>query len=161
MSGNMEDRKLESLIRDYLKESKLMHLATSVNNQPWLCHVWFSYDKNLNIYFISKPYRRHVKELLKQPKVAGGMVNIKLVGLGQKVRGLSFQGKAEEVKGAGLLKAYSCYVGRWPKAKKNLNIKAIISRGVGSRIYRIRPKTFVLFDEVNYPEEPRQEFKVK
>lgn len=36
---------LKKIIEDYLKEAKLMQLATSVDGQPWVCSVWFAADE--------------------------------------------------------------------------------------------------------------------
>ena len=66
--------KLKKLIEDYLKEAKLMQLATAVDNQPWVCNVWFAADKELHIYWFSSTTRRHSSEVLKNNKVAAAIV---------------------------------------------------------------------------------------
>ena len=149
---------IRELIREYLQDSKLMHLATSVNDRPWLCQVWFAYDEGLNLYFISKDSRRHSKEILAQSRVAGGMVNHSLKGFGQKVRGLSFEGWAEELSGKKEIgAAFRIYSKRWPKAKDHYRLEELSSGESHSRIFRILPERYVLFDEVNFPQQPRQE----
>ena len=65
---------LKKLIEDYLKEAKLMQLATSANNQPWACSVWFGSDEDLNIYWFSSTTRRHSKEVMENPKVGAAVV---------------------------------------------------------------------------------------
>lgn len=84
---------LKKLIRDYLKEAKLMQLATSVNNKPWVCSVWFGFDVDLNIYWFSSTKRRHSKEVMKNPKVGGAIVYPHTPK--DPPRGLQFEGTAK------------------------------------------------------------------
>ena len=65
---------LKKLIKDYLSQAQMMQLATSVNDQPWVCNVWFAADEDMNIYWFSSITRRHSKELLKNNKVAAAIV---------------------------------------------------------------------------------------
>lgn len=51
-----------------------MQLATSLDNQPWVCNVWFAADTKLNIYWFSSITRRHSDEVTKNQKVAGAIV---------------------------------------------------------------------------------------
>ena len=62
------------LIKQYLEDAKLMQLATSIDNQPWVCSVWYAADKDLNIYFFSSTTRRHSEELLKNNKISAAIV---------------------------------------------------------------------------------------
>jgi len=50
-----------------------MQLATALDNQPWVCSVWFAADKDLNIYWFSSTTRRHSGEVLKNKKVAAAI----------------------------------------------------------------------------------------
>lgn len=84
---------VEKAIREYLPEVVHMSLATSHENKPWVCEVHFVYDNDLNLYFISKPHRRHSQEIETNPNVAGNIV--KQHGVGEKPRGVYFEGTAE------------------------------------------------------------------
>lgn len=150
------------LVRTYLSECKLLHLATSIKDQPWVSNLWFAYDPELNLYFISKKDRRHCTELKKQPKVAGGIVSSKFEGPDQKVRGLSFQGLAEEIHDDdAVTEAYKIYEKRLPQLGKAYPLAQILSIDAKPKMYKIVPSLFVLFDEENFPENPRQELKLK
>ncbi len=151
---------VEKLIREFLQVSKLMQVATCIDNQSWLAHVWFSYDEDLNLYFISRNDRRHSREIRSQPKVAGGIVNPPFEGLGQKVRGLTFQGVAEEVQSSSIREAYGHYQKRWIKVVEHVRLEDIINGVTKVRVYKITPTLYVLFDETNFPKQPRQEFQV-
>ena len=150
---------IENLIRGYAAGGLLMQVTTCNSGQPWIAHVWFAFDEQLNFYFISNRARRHSKEIRVSPKVACGIVHPHLEGLGQKVRGLTFEGVAQEIglAGADLDDAYSCYSSRWPNASSYVKKDDIARDLTQVRFYRIRPTLFVLFDEVNFPDNPRQE----
>ena len=148
---------LRKIIEDYLKEVRLMSLATSLDNQPWVCSVWFAADADLNIYYFSATARRHSEEIVKNNKVAGAIV------LPQSPkdppRGLYFQGTAELLHNQDDIdEAISVYADRiFPKKK----IKEFMNnKEKQHKFYRIKPTSFVLFDAVNFPNNPRQEFKL-
>ncbi|MEK6848205.1 MAG: pyridoxamine 5'-phosphate oxidase family protein [Nanoarchaeota archaeon] len=149
--------KLKELIEDYLKRAKLMQLATSVNNQPWVCSVWFAADENMNIYWFSSNTRRHSKELLKNNKVAAAIV---IPQTPKDIpRGLQLQGTAEElIKEEDIAKAISAYEGIIFERK---TIDELMNdKKKPHKFYRIRPNQFVLFDMVNFPDNSRQEYNL-
>ncbi len=143
--------RLEQLIRDYLKEGRLMQLATVKDGQPWICTVNYSVDENNNLHWISLKNRRHSQELTAHQKVAGAIV--KNPGVKQ---GLQFEGIAEEVKYDDLEKVNAIHSERY--GHKPERLEQAKSGDPNSRTYyRLKPTLFVLFDEINYPENPRQE----
>lgn len=79
---------IEKVIREYLPYVIHMSLATSHGNKPWVCEVHYVFDKDLNLYFMSKSSRRHSKEIEMNEYVAGNIV--KQHELGQKPRGVYF-----------------------------------------------------------------------
>lgn len=148
---------LETLIKGYLKEAKLMQLATSVDNQPWVCSVWFAADEDLNIYWISSTTRRHSDEAIKNPKVAAAIVLPHTPK--DSARGLQLQGKAELLtKQEDIDKAAFLFTGRIFTEEKIKEFMA--SEKYPHRFYKIKPSQFVLFDTVNFPENSRQEYNL-
>jgi uncharacterized protein YhbP (UPF0306 family) len=83
---------LEQIIKDYISSIVHLSLATSENNKPWVCEVHYAYDDDLNLYFRSKPSRRHSQEIAKNPYVAGNIV--KQHALGEPGVGVYFEGEA-------------------------------------------------------------------
>lgn len=144
------------VIIKYLDEARIMQVATSVNNQPWVATVYFAVDNLHNIFWVSRPDRRHSQELVANPQVAGAIALPHTPG--EKVRGVQFSGVASEVTDADEIRhhflAYSERFGQPELAD------AIISGQNPVRLYQIKPELFVLFDEVNYPDNPRQEWRV-
>ncbi len=87
---------IESAIREYLPAVIHMSLGTSSHNCPWVIEVHFAYDDDLNLYFRSKPSRRHSQEIAKNPNVAGSISENHKIG--QKTRAVYFEGRAEALK---------------------------------------------------------------
>lgn len=153
--GNSE--KIKQLIEGYLKEARMMQLATSVGDQPWVCNVWFAADSDLNIYWFSSTTRRHSKEVLKNNKVAAAIVLPQTPK--DPPRGLQLQGVAELlIEQEGIEKAISVYKDRIFSEE---DIKEFMEdAGNPHQFYKITPTQFVLFDLVNFPDNPRQEFNI-
>ena len=147
---------LKKLIAAYLKEAILMQVATAKGSQPWACSVYFAYDRDFNLYWISKATTRHSKEIMGNKKVAGTIVLPHKFG--DDMRGLSFQGTAKELKGKEAIVGMARYAKRF--AMKKPRVDKILKGLDGHYCYKITPKMFVLFDEVNFPDDPRQEYKV-
>jgi uncharacterized protein YhbP (UPF0306 family) len=149
---------IRTLVADYVRSGKLLQLATSANNLLWLCHVWYaSTEAGDELFFTSNKARRHSQEIRHNPVVAGGVVATELEGLGQKVRGLCFEGRAYETQGNEMERAYRFYADKWPQVESMFRAREIASGAVDMRMYRIQLVRAVLFDEVNFPNSPRQE----
>lgn len=65
---------VEKIIREYIDKTVHMSLATSKGDKPWVCELHFVYDDALNLYWRSKPARRHSSEIENNPNVAGNIV---------------------------------------------------------------------------------------
>lgn len=152
---------LKQLIENYLREAKLMQVATVADNKPWVATVWYAHDKNLNLYFISRKDRRHIQELKNNSHVAGTIVVAHEEGIGQKVRGIQFAGKAEIVGIRELINAYTLLKKKYPNIVKHIpNLDFVKQGAILVRFYKIIPTTVVLFDEINFPDNPRQELNL-
>jgi len=153
----MKNTELKQLIQNYLKEAKLMQLATANGDQPWVCSVWFAADNDLNIYWFSSLTRRHSQEVSNNKKVAGAIVLPQTPA--DPPRGLQFEGTAELVTNPkDIVKATSLYVGRIFSLE---TIKTFMkNKDKPHRFYKITPTQFVLFDTVNFPDNSRQEYNV-
>ncbi len=149
---------IKKLIKEYLEKARLMQVATSENNQPWVCSVYFAFDDKLNLFWISTPERRHSQEIYGNEKAAGTIVLPHTPG--DKVRGIQFQGFAKRLTGAREMKyGMDVYATRM---KMNPDRKKKILEGKDDHSpYQITPTTFVLFDVLNFPNNPRQEYIVK
>jgi len=142
---------VKKLISEYFESAQMLQIITTNGYQPWGATVYFAYDQDLNLYWISRPDRRHSSELSLNKKVAG--VIAKYHTYGEKVRGIQIEGEAFELKNEDASNAMEIYTKRYsvPRARA-LNLS-------GHIVYKLKPTYIVLFDEVNFPENPRQEYK--
>ena len=119
-----------------------MSLATCSNNKPWICEVHYVFDNELNFYFLSTPQRRHSIEISNNPHVAGNIVIQH--ELGQKVRGVYFEGSAERLKNVTKDDpAYQLYCQRFGTDE---GILAEAAEEAGHVFYKITVQKFALFD---------------
>lgn len=132
-----------------------MQLATVKDGKPWVCTVWFVADEQGNIYWESRKTRRHSQELSENPYVSAAIVKTYQRGRGEKVMGLQLEGKARIVEPGEIEKAYSLYLAKYPQAPTIL--EEIKKSDAPTAFYVVKPDTCILFDEVNFPDNPRQE----
>ncbi|MBI2436731.1 MAG: pyridoxamine 5'-phosphate oxidase family protein [Candidatus Magasanikbacteria bacterium] len=160
--NTIQQQKVLKYVNEYLEKGKLMQLATVKDKQPWIINCWYTYDANLNFYFISGQTARHIKELKNNEKVACSITpHYTLEKLGQKVQGLMFEGIAEEVSGFSLTEVFNNFIAKWKLATKHINLDRIKKGGAGSKLYKIKATKIVWFDEINFPDNPRQEINLK
>lgn len=155
-----EHQTIKSYYRDYLKDVKLMQLATSKDNQPWLCNVWYVADEDDNIYFISRETRRHSMEIAQNPKVSCTFHKWFERGLGEQGQALVMQGLAKKMSGTEIAKPYDLYQKRYPHLTNFQDLEDFISGQGHHFFYKITPNKIVWWDEKNF-DQPRQEIDLK
>jgi hypothetical protein len=108
-----------AFLEQYVQAGKLMQLASlSGDGSPAVCNVW--YDAHFApdvLRFISRHDRQHSHNVRVDGRVAGGIIVIPLVGLGQTVRGVTFTGSARELPTYGIDEEIAAFVTRWPRAE--------------------------------------------
>lgn len=135
-----------------------MQLATSVNEQPWACTVHYYSDENFNLYWLSTKDRRHSKEIEQNPKVAATILVHEDTPTEKYIIGISVEGAAELADEQTVEKALSEFA---KKHHSNSNfIKDVHSGKNPHRLYRLQPSNIVVFDTKNFPDSPRQEWKL-
>ena len=145
---------MKNLLSDYVNQKYMMQLATVSNGQPWSCIVYYVTDDELNLYWASIPSRRHSQEIKDCDSVS---ISIAVKHeKGQKVVGIQAEGTARVVENHDeikpIAKKYASEFGRdgqWPEDFSALKTE--------HRLYKFTPKKLVLFDEQNFPHDPRQE----
>jgi uncharacterized protein YhbP (UPF0306 family) len=145
----------ETVIREYINDVIHMSVSTSRNNKPWTCEVHFSYDGNLNLYFYTKPSRRHSKDIHLNPQVSGSIVRQHQVG--EKPRGVYFEGLAERVEGISMhTDAFKSYNERFGVAWESVKEQAAASDG--HVFYHIRVSDWYVFDAIE--SKPSQKYHI-
>jgi uncharacterized protein YhbP (UPF0306 family) len=148
---------IRSLIETYLATTRMMQVATSVNDEPWNYTLYFAYGDDLSLYWISKPNARHSKNIAENPKVAGVIVYDQQPPQ-DFVRGLSFEGEAVVLSGEEEEVACMKYIQQLNREKTLL--EDIRSGRNLHKLYKVKPHKFVLFDTKNFSKVPYQEYLI-
>jgi uncharacterized protein YhbP (UPF0306 family) len=143
------------LVRDYLSKGRIMQIATTDGDQPWICSVYYVEDDKLNLYWLSLPTRRHSQQIAKNNKVAISIA----IKADQPVIGIQAEGVAEVVeRKTTVAKMMLKYVARFAVGGRFYdNLKKGKNQHV---MYRFVPRTMVLFDEVTFPGDGRKEISL-
>ncbi len=143
---------IEKTIRSYLPQVVHLSLSTSRDNKPWTCEVHFVFDDQLNLYFSSKPSRRHSQEIADNTFVSGTIVTQHF--LKQKVRGVYFEGKAQRLTNVDENhSAYLCFAKRFGAGPDMLKEA---QEPDGHTFYQISVENYYLFD--SYESSPSQKY---
>lgn len=141
-----------ALIRGYLRNGRMMQLATVDGDQPWICTVYFVEDADMNLYWLSLPSRRHSREITNHSKVAVAVP----IKFDKPVIGIQAEGVATVVADKDVIaRVMQRYVDRYDSGKQFYdNFVAGKNQHV---LFQFKPTKFVLFDEVTFPDDGRQE----
>jgi uncharacterized protein YhbP (UPF0306 family) len=153
-----------TLLEEYVVAGKLMQVATlDATGRPEVCNVWydahFASDTRGHsdvLRFISRHDRHHSDNFRTRPAVAGSIVAITLEGLGQIARAVTFKGTARELSTINIETEANAFVARWPAAHDAIDPGRLARGETRSRLYEITVTEWVLFDEANFPDQPRR-----
>jgi hypothetical protein len=137
--------------------ARVMQVATLTESGAAVtCQVWFQADfRPDRLYFISRPDRRHSINIRRDARVSAGIPLEVPQELGERVRGVTLTGNAREVPQALFPVIAQGFIRRWPRAVGALTPLTDDPASTPSRLYEIAVLDWVLFDEVNFPDEPR------
>lgn len=135
----------KEVVLGFLKQHNLMQVAT-FGDFPWIATVYYSFDKELNLYFLSGKNTLHVKQLKQNPKVSVAIADSHQ-DINKPKKGLQISGIAEQVSGEQKIR-YALFL--W---KDFLNVNDLkltyenMQKGLTGKIFRITPKRIKLFDQ--------------
>lgn len=145
---------LRQLIQQYYDSCKAMQLATVSEGQPWLSTVYFATDDKLNIYWTSTKARRHSKEIVNHPQVA-----VTVVKDTERKQALQIVGKACMVNEGDLERVNKLYGDKF--GNKPERLAEVRANDPNGRAYWVfTPSSISLWDEVNFPDKPKQEYSL-
>jgi len=148
----------QDVVKQYLPQVNIMQLATVIDERPYLCTVHYYADNDLNLYWTSMLARRHSKEIAQNPKVAAYVLVHENTPEEDYVIGITFIGKAELV-GAKIDSAIA--EGYTKKLKDNPDfVRKVVEDTTPFKFYKFTTEKVILFDNKDFPEDPRQEFSV-
>jgi len=143
---------LTSLANAYLKGNKLMQLATIAEGQPWLSNVYFVSD-GWNLYWTSARSRRHSKEIQENPRVAATIVQD-----AERKQALQITGEAREVPIDDVIHVNKLYGEKFGDKPSRLE-EVLANTPTGRAYWVLEIRTLSLWDEVNFPTDPKQEVR--
>lgn len=127
-----------------------MQLASQKNGELWICNVYFVNDEVGNIYWTSARNRRHSNEIENNPVVAASIVNDT-----EKKQAIQLSGKGYRVSVEESEKVHELYGAKF--GQKDSRLDEVKTDTPSSRAYWILKPDFIeLWDEVNYPANPKQ-----
>ncbi|MEW5805704.1 MAG: pyridoxamine 5'-phosphate oxidase family protein [Patescibacteria group bacterium] len=129
----------------FLKTNKLMQVATA-GDFPWIATVYYSFDKRLNLYFLSSEKTLHSKQIKQNPKVSVAIADSRQ-DIKKPKKGLQLYGLCKEISGAGKIKhALSLWKEFLSVDDPELSYENL-RKGLTGKIYKITPKRIKLFDQ--------------
>ncbi len=138
-------------VLDFLAKHQLMAVAT-VGRFPWIANVYYTFDKALNIYFLSSPTTLHCRQIAKNPKVSVSIFDSQQ-DIAKPKRGLQLSGIAHQISGIEKVK-YALQL--W---KENLGVSdpKLTYQSALKSMYKIRPSRIKLFDQELFKVKDGQE----
>ncbi|MDP2692135.1 MAG: pyridoxamine 5'-phosphate oxidase family protein [bacterium] len=141
----------KKLVLEFLTHHKLMSIATC-GDFPWIASVYYTFDKDLNIYFLSAPSTLHAKHILQNPKIAVSIADSHQ-GISSKKRGLQISGEAHQISGTAKIKRV---LQLWKSALGVVD-PTLTHKVATGKMFKIIPKRIKLFDQELFDVEDGKE----
>jgi hypothetical protein len=131
-----------------------MQLATITDGQPWVVTVHFYADDELNLYWLSKKSRDHSQHITQNSNVATTIMVHENTPGEDYVIGITIQCKAELLAPPLGKEITNQYVNKLLKDPSLIDVANDPDGTEG--FYILRPEKIVLFDNKDFPNDPRQ-----
>lgn len=141
----------QDVLKEFLTVNKLMQLATVGTDGPWICNVYFVADEKNNLYWTSARARQHSKEILNNAKVAATVVHDK-----EHKQAVQIAGEAFEVPLADAERVNKLYGDKFGEKPSRLQ-EVLANSSEGRSYWVLKPRIISLWDEVNFPDAPKQQ----
>jgi uncharacterized protein YhbP (UPF0306 family) len=147
---------VSGLIKEYLKQARMMQVSTTSGSKPWICTVYFVSDEDQNLYWLSLPARRHSKEIAENNKIA---VAIAVKFDKNPIIGIQAEGKAEVVEEQKTVEnILPEYIKKYDSGK---DFTELFKAGKNQHcLYKFIPGAYFLFDETNFSDGQKHEWRV-
>ena len=138
---NLTDVDKKEII-NHLEKYKLMSVGTYFR-LPWSAPVYYLFDEDFNLYFVSNPKTKHCQNISKNPKVSVVIADPNQDPKGNKV-GFQARGVAKKVTSASELKVI---INSWNKRGFVPITYKLFMKVWKSRFYKIKLTDVQVFDE--------------
>src|SRR3989344_3839743 len=143
-------------VLDFLKKHQLMVVAT-YGEHPWIASVYYSFDQNLNLYFLSDPDTLHCQQIAINPEVAVAIADSRQKPNEFK-KGLQIYGVATQISDANKIKnALSLWKQTLQVTDPELTYQNMLKKIVKGRMYKITPRKIKFFNQELFKVEDGQE----
>lgn len=136
-------------VLDFLATKKLMVIAT-YGNHPWIASVYYSFDNDLNLYFISNPTTMHGQHIEKNNKVAAAIVDSNQKPSDVK-KGLQIYGTVEKISGVNKIRhAIRLWKDFLNIQRPDISLENMKKGLYKGRMYKLTPKKIKLYNEEKF-----------
>lgn len=146
----------EEVVRKYLPKTNIMQLATVVDKKPYLCTVHYYSDEDLNFYWCSLSSRRHSEEIKQNSSVAAYVMVHENTPEEDYVTGITILGTAGLFEGQIDREIVKAYASKHHDSDEF--VEKVVKGESAFKFYRLKPNKIILFDNKNFPDNPRQEW---
>lgn len=142
------DNKVKKEILKFLSQNKLMSVGTYYK-KPWAASVFYLFDDDFSMWFVSNPKTIHCRNIHKNPLVSIVIANSGQNPKGDKI-GLQARGKVKKVTSVAELKEI---IKAWNKRGFVPITYSAFKKAWKSRFYKIKLTEIKIFDENNSEKE--------
>ncbi len=146
----------KELVLSFLKDHNLMSVAT-YGEHPWIASVYYSFDDELNIYFLSSPTTLHCKQIAQNPKVAVSIADSHQKPTDLK-KGVQLYGIAGQISDTAKIKhALRLWKETLGVKDPELSYENMVKKIVTGRMYKITPKRIKFFNQELFKNDDGEE----
>ena len=142
----MNDQDIVKLVKEFMEPRFQMVLAT-YGEHPWIATLYYSFDNDLNIYFLSSPETIHCKHILRNPNVAVAISDSPQSPSAKK-KGVQISGIAEQITDKQkIIHALSLWRKTLNITSDSLTYEGMINKLIDGRMYKVAPKKIKFFNQ--------------
>lgn len=140
-------------VKEKLDASQFVSLATQGAEGPWVCPLYFAYDKHFNLYVLSQPATSlHMRHVAENPAVACAVYDSRQENF-SKVAGVQIKGKAHFVGPDEVQQAFDTYFAATPARTPSGSAhrpEAYAEESAMWRFIKIAPEEIWVFSEEDF-----------
>lgn len=132
--------------KEFIKPRYQMVIAT-FGEHPWIASLHYSYDEDLNIYFLSNPETLHCKQIAENPQVALTIADSPQEPSSKK-KGVQLYGFAEQITDKQkIIHALSLWRKTLNVTSESYTYEGMMKKLINGRMYKITPKKLKFFNQ--------------
>lgn len=142
----MNKKEILEIIKIYMSERFQMVLAT-YGAHPWAVTLYYSFDEDLNIFFLSSPETLHCQQIADNPNVAIAIADSPQSPSSKKI-GLQIAGTAERISGKSrIIHALDLWKRSLRVTSEKYTYEGMVNKLIDGRMYKVVPKKMKFFNQ--------------